>query len=88
MASGLPVVSTQSGGILSYGRPGENCLLAPVGDAPALAAALVRVVADEPLARRLGAAGRATAEQFTWSRIVLELEDALLRVAARAREEP
>jgi glycosyltransferase involved in cell wall biosynthesis len=84
MASGVPVVATQCGGILSYARDGENALLAPVGDAAALASRLVRVLTDEPLARRLAAAGRATAEQFTWPRMITELEDALLRVAAAA----
>lgn len=81
MASGLPVVATQCGGILSYARPDENCLLVPVGDDQALARAAVRVLRDAALARRLSEAGRATAEACTWDRALDRLEEALLRVA-------
>ena len=41
---------------------GENGLLVPVGDAPALASALVRFASDRPLAERLAAAARPSAE--------------------------
>jgi glycosyltransferase involved in cell wall biosynthesis len=86
MASGVPVVATRCGGILSYGRDGENCLLADVGDVEGLAAAAVRVLTDGALAQRLSAAGRATAEACTWDAALDRLEDALLRVAARATQ--
>lgn len=84
MASGLPVVATQCGGILSYARPDENCLLVPVGDAEELARAATRVLCDAALARRFSAAGRATAEGITWGRALDRLEDALWRVAGTA----
>ena len=54
-----PVVAFRSGGIVDIVRDGETGLLAPPGDAPALAACLDRVVGSHDLARRLGAAGRA-----------------------------
>ena len=85
MASGVPVVATQCGGILSYARPDKNCLLVPVGDDEGLARAAVRVLRDAALARRLSAAGRVTAEAFTWDKALDHLEDALLRVASAPR---
>ena len=73
MARGLAVVSTEQGGARDLIRSGENGLLAPVGDVDALAAAIELLRRDRDLARRLAQAGRFTAEQFTWRRIVEEL---------------
>ena len=61
MASGTPVVSTDNGGILTYGRDGENCLLVPVDDADALLSAVIRVLDDPALATGLATAGLQTA---------------------------
>lgn len=57
-ACARPVVASDVGGIPSFVRDDENGLLAPPGDATALAAALRRVLTDDSLARRLGDAGR------------------------------
>lgn len=57
MASGLAVVATPVGAVPDIVRDGETGLLVPVGDAEALAAALTRLVEDQPLRQRLGAAG-------------------------------
>ncbi len=46
---------------------GETGLLVPPGDADALAEAIVRVLADPDLTRRLSEAGRARAvERYSW----------------------
>ena len=68
MAVGLPLVSTTGGAIPEVaGFNGETTLAVPPGDAPALAAALARVLGDEQLRARLGAAARARAvSRFTW----------------------
>lgn len=68
-ACGLPIVSTAAGAIPDLIADGENGLLAPVGDVAALAAAILRLLADPTLAASLSAAGRPTAERFTWSAI-------------------
>lgn len=70
MAFGLPVVMTDSRGVREYARPEVNCLLTPIQDPPALAEAIDRALSDSDLARRLGAAGRETALEFTWERAV------------------
>ena len=68
MAVGLPLVSTTGGALPEVAGPdGVTTLAVPPGDAPALAAALARVLGDEPLRARLGAAARRRAvERFTW----------------------
>jgi glycosyltransferase involved in cell wall biosynthesis len=63
MATGRPVVTTDAPGCRDAVTDGDNGLLVPVGDAAALAAALLRVLADPDLARRLGRRGRAIAEE-------------------------
>ena len=59
MASGLPVVATEVGGVASLVENGTTGTLVPPGDAPALAEALDPYIADEALRRRHGDAGRA-----------------------------
>ncbi|EIM02179.1 sugar transferase [Rhodanobacter thiooxydans] len=59
MAAGLPVVATDVGGVASVIEDGVTGTLVPPGDPHALAAALHFYVADEPLRRRHGDAGRA-----------------------------
>jgi len=52
-ASGLPVVTTDAGGIPYMVRDGENGLIVPRGDDAAMAAAALRVLTDPSLAERL-----------------------------------
>ena len=54
-----------------------NGLLIPTGDSGALASALKRLAADPRMAKRLGLAARATAEQFAWERVMPKLEKAV-----------
>ena len=61
MACGTPVVGFDVGGIPDMVRPGETGELAPAGDAPALAAAIGRVLADPAYRDHLGGNGRRVA---------------------------
>ena len=56
MALGKPVVATRVAGTEDYIRDGENGLLVEPGDAPALAAAVNRLLRDREFAGRLGQA--------------------------------
>jgi len=58
MRYGLPVVAFNAGGIPDWLHDGETGRLVPWGDVPAYAAAIDQLLADKPLARRLGAQGR------------------------------
>lgn len=68
MATGTPLVATTGGAIPEVAGPdGETCLTVPPGDAGALAAALIRLLGDADLRRRLGVAGRERVlRRFTW----------------------
>lgn len=88
MASGLPVVATDVGGVGEVVVAGMTGTLVPAGDPHALAAALRTYVADEQLRRRHGAAGRArVAARFSLHSMVsayVALYDELLGRQANA----
>jgi glycosyltransferase involved in cell wall biosynthesis len=63
MAAGLPVVASRVGGVPEAVLDGRTGLLVRPRDPAELAAALGRLVAEPTLRRRLGAAGRARAEE-------------------------
>ena len=81
-ASGLPVVSTDAGGIPDMLEHGVSGLLVPVGDARAMAREICRVLEDRSLAARLASAGRAEAEKYAWPRVKALWLDAYRRAAA------
>jgi glycosyltransferase involved in cell wall biosynthesis len=85
MASGVPVVATQCGGITTFATGGHDAVLCPVGDATALARAVLAVLADPDAARLLAERGRAAAERFSWERTIDAVEDGLRLVAAGRR---
>jgi glycosyltransferase involved in cell wall biosynthesis len=58
MASAVPVVAVDRWGPAEVVRDGETGVLVPVGDVPALAAAMLRLGMDPALRGRLGRAGR------------------------------
>jgi glycosyltransferase involved in cell wall biosynthesis len=68
-ASGLPVVSTEAGGIPAILRHGEDGLLAPVGDAEALAAHILHLLQDPDRARALAESAHHTLEAYTWPHV-------------------
>jgi glycosyltransferase involved in cell wall biosynthesis len=69
MASGLPVVASDVGGIPEVVRDGVTGLLVPPGDVGALAAALDRLAADPELRARLSAGARDRAADYAWPRL-------------------
>jgi glycosyltransferase involved in cell wall biosynthesis len=88
MAFGLPVVATRIGGNVDLVEDGVNGLLVEPGDPAQLAAALTRLLRDEPLARRLGAAARRTVlGGYTMDRTVARYVD-LYRAALGAAPAP
>ena len=58
MAYYCGIIATDTGGIPQMILPEETGLLVPVKDAPALETALLRLLEDEDLCRRLGSAAR------------------------------
>lgn len=86
MAAAAPTVAAAAGGVPELVRDGREALLAPVGDAAALAAAVERLLDDGRLARRLGDAARARATTELSAARIAERSVAFYRqVAAGAR---
>ncbi|MBS1886874.1 MAG: glycosyltransferase family 4 protein [Actinobacteria bacterium] len=73
MAWGRSIVASAMGGVLDLIADGEDGLLAPPGDAPALAGALRRLLGDPGLRRRLAEAAERRAAEFSeaavWGRL-------------------
>jgi glycosyltransferase involved in cell wall biosynthesis len=68
-ASGLPVVSTNVGGVPSILEDGTHGLLATADDPEAVAAQILRLLDDHELARRLAAAAYQTCGAYCWSSV-------------------
>jgi glycosyltransferase involved in cell wall biosynthesis len=66
-ASGLPVVSTDAGGIHAILTHGKHGLLAPLDDHAALAAHALALLESPPLVERLTRAARATCDAYCWT---------------------
>ena len=76
-ACGTPAVATDVPGLRDAVRDGETGLLVRPGDVPALAAALRRVLEDDALRERLGAAALRWAARFTWDSAAVEVSAVL-----------
>ncbi len=78
MAAGLAIVASDVGQLSQVIRDGRSGLLVPPGDAPAMAAALQRLIADADLRRRVGAQARLDAvANHSWEGYLDRLEDVL-----------
>ena len=85
MARRVPVVATDVGGIPEVVTDGVDGVLVPPGDPAALAAAIVELLRDPDLRRRLGEAGHATvADRFSIDAQVRRIEAVYDEELARA----
>ena len=86
MAAAKPIVATNGGGIPEIVIDEVTGLLVPMGDAPAMASAICRVLADPANARRMGQAGRQRAlECFTIERTARQAQALYDELLARRR---
>jgi glycosyltransferase involved in cell wall biosynthesis len=78
MACGVPVISTRCpSGPDEIITDGVDGLLVPVGDVKAMAEAILKLLRDEPLRKRLAEAGKKRANDFRVEKMVLEYERTL-----------
>jgi glycosyltransferase involved in cell wall biosynthesis len=85
MACGCAVLLTDCGGVSSFARPEENCLMVPPCRPDLLVAAIERLVSDPALRARLAAAGAETARGFSRDVSLDRLADAIVRLASSGR---
>lgn len=65
-AAGLPVVTTDAGGLPYLIRHGETGLMVPRGDHEALAANAIRLIEDQALAASIARRAREECARYTW----------------------
>jgi glycosyltransferase involved in cell wall biosynthesis len=90
-AAGLPVVSTDVGGVRDILAEGESGFVVPAGDVDGVADRLERLVASRDLRRRLGESGRERAgERYSVPRLVRDVDhlyrELLLQAAPRSHQ--
>ena len=85
-AAGLPVIATPDNGALQQVRDGETGLLVPHEDPGAVAAALLRLAADEGLRRRLGEGLRAHVRETYAAAVVVPQWERLIAAVLAERE--
>ncbi|MBL8472258.1 MAG: glycosyltransferase family 4 protein [Rhodocyclaceae bacterium] len=68
-ASGVPVVSTDVGGVPYVARHGHSALLVPPRDPTAMAAAALQLLRDSSLTARLIAAAKESAARYAWPEV-------------------
>jgi L-malate glycosyltransferase len=84
MASGVPVVSTDVGGVPFIVVHERTALLVPAGSPEAMAAAAGRVLDEPGLARALRSAGLAEVERYTWPQVAPRLAAVYHAAVARS----
>ncbi|HEX5592384.1 MAG TPA: glycosyltransferase family 4 protein [Solirubrobacterales bacterium] len=86
-AAGKPIVATDMGGLRDIVVDGQTGLVVPSENRAALGAAMQKLIADEGLRERLGAAARQQAARFSPASVVPQVEQAyeLALAAHRSR---
>jgi glycosyltransferase involved in cell wall biosynthesis len=74
MASGMPVITTETCGMPDVVEDEFNGLLIPAGNAAAIEAAIERLASSSELRRKLGEPARETMRRYTWERAGRQLE--------------
>src|SRR5713101_1481090 len=82
MATGMPVLTTETCGMPDVVENDYNGLLVPPADAKAIEDRILRLAASVELRKKLGEAARETMKRYTWERAAGQLEELYRRVLA------
>lgn len=97
MASGLPVVAPNSGGVMDLVEPGETGLLYNSESREELLECVRKLATDMALSKRMGEAGKEKASQFAWEATMngllgayedLVIKNARVRAKAKHKRRP
>lgn len=83
MACQLPVVATKVGGIPEVVEDGKTGILVEPGESRALANAILELLSNEELRRKMGEIGRKRIESFSWDNIMTNLVSLYGDIGAR-----
>lgn len=86
MACGLPVVSTNVGGVPYLLDDGRDALLVPRDDPGSMAEAVAQLIEHPDLARAITQAARRKVESFDWDTMVWRWQETFLAAAFRQEE--
>jgi glycosyltransferase involved in cell wall biosynthesis len=75
MATGMPVITTDTCGMPDVVEDEFNGMLIPPADATAMGEAILRLAGSVELRQKLGEAARETMKRHTWERAARQLED-------------
>jgi glycosyltransferase involved in cell wall biosynthesis len=79
MACGVPVVTTDSGGVREYAIPEETAIVVPPKNPQALAEGILRVLQDGKLRQKLIKNGLEKVKEFDWEKSIDKLEKLFLK---------
>ena len=80
MASGMPVITTETCGMPDIIEDGFNGVLIPPADAPAIERAVLRLAGSHELRQTMGQAAQQSMKRYTWERSASLLESLFFRV--------
>ena len=85
LAAGNPIVATDADGLLDILTDGRDARIVPKRDAPALANAIVDLIARPDERARLAAAARVTAQRYDISAFVRKMEQLYVLLCDESR---
>lgn len=85
LASGVPVVSTNVGGVPYIVNDGQTALLVPPNSPDAMADAILRLIEDAALSEKLINNGLAEIQKYTWQRVWPVLADVYAQAMQTSR---
>jgi len=74
MACGVPIVASKVGGVPDVVKHGENGLLVPPRDPNALADAIIYLLENEDIRKKMGTKGKEIVENYAWEKIAEKYE--------------
>src|SRR5947199_10119960 len=75
LSAGAPIVASRIEGFSEVLTDGSEGLLVPPRDSEALAAALKRLLSDQPLRKKMGQQAKKTAKRYDWGRVSAQIID-------------
>lgn len=87
-AAGRPVVSTDVGGVKDVVAQGVSGFITEAGNASKIAASLLKLVEDDSLRERMGAAGRNNVHRFSYHRLVSDMSEYYYRLLHQQEAQP